>query len=678
MKKIPKYAEYFRYNSPMRKAFIAVFFLFISILYLHNATRDIYSGDIGDLVTSACVWGVAHPPGYPLFVFIGNLLCHLPISLPPVTKVALISVLSSLFGLILFYKYSQNITKNTFISLLATSILAFSHLYWFHAVIPEVFGLNNFIAILIIFLAIMYNRTTKMAYLYGLAVSLGLSLTHHHTILFLFPTVGLIVLPRLLPVVRSAKKVGLLLILFCAGLSVYIYVPIAASFDPVINWDHATNLKNFIHLVLRKDYGSFAPSVVNEVPLAVKFVLLQNYIWTLIHTFSYQVIFLACAGIIYFFRTSRWLGFALLIGFILSGPFFVYYASRPFVTNASIGILERFYNLSFILFMFFVPAGLLQLKQFIEHFLKNKRFAYILLAYFLIIPASLISVNFARTNLSTITIGNRLADDILNSLPQNAVLFVSTDTPIFNVWYAHYVLHKRPDIGLVNPPSVGGNKFLDDAVNEYYQLHPKTDFDTLVMDTVGAMKKNRRIFANHEQLVPNTVALPLGLVYELVDEKDIPGQKEYIERVEKHLKTLQRPRRETLAPELQNLIAGEIPTIYSNAFVRVGNFLDSHYKDPARAESYYRRALWMDPNNTAAYSGLGLVLYKAYNDCDLSLQNFEEAIRIYPLSKNFYLQHGLIASRCNKKHLVTHAYKNAYKSLVKRDLLIDIAKYTKK
>src|SRR4030066_1838983 len=114
----------------VKKIIIFFFFTFIGIVYLHNLTRDIYSGDIGDLVTAAYVFGVAHPPGYPLFSFLGFIISHLPIPLPVVSKVGLISVFSSLTGLIIYYKFCQKVKESVFISLLSTSILAFSYFYW--------------------------------------------------------------------------------------------------------------------------------------------------------------------------------------------------------------------------------------------------------------------------------------------------------------------------------------------------------------------------------------------------------------------------------------------------------------------------------------------------------------------------------------------------------------------
>src|SRR3989344_8286706 len=52
----------------------ALFFLSVSLLYLKNLTRDIYAGDLGDLVTAAYVFGVPHPPGYALFTLLGSIL----------------------------------------------------------------------------------------------------------------------------------------------------------------------------------------------------------------------------------------------------------------------------------------------------------------------------------------------------------------------------------------------------------------------------------------------------------------------------------------------------------------------------------------------------------------------------------------------------------------------------
>jgi len=71
---------------------IGLFFLFF-IVYILNSSRSIYAGDVGDLVSAAAVGGVAHPPGYPLFTFLGFILTHLHLGSSPAFQVGLISVI---------------------------------------------------------------------------------------------------------------------------------------------------------------------------------------------------------------------------------------------------------------------------------------------------------------------------------------------------------------------------------------------------------------------------------------------------------------------------------------------------------------------------------------------------------------------------------------------------------
>src|SRR5258708_21392292 len=131
-----------------------VVFIFVSLLYLHNITHDIYSGDNGDLVTASYVFGVAHPPGYPLFTSIGFILSHLPISFAVVTKVTLLSVIASILGLFFFFKLSMRATQSYLISIISTLALAFSYLFWLFTEVPEVFALNNFFIIILFYFAV--------------------------------------------------------------------------------------------------------------------------------------------------------------------------------------------------------------------------------------------------------------------------------------------------------------------------------------------------------------------------------------------------------------------------------------------------------------------------------------------------------------------------------------------
>ncbi|MBI4225701.1 DUF2723 domain-containing protein [Candidatus Roizmanbacteria bacterium] len=635
----------------LKKIVVAIFFLSIALLYFHNLTRDIYGGDIGDLVTASYLFGVAHPPGYPLFTFLGFILSRLPFPAPPVTKVALISAISSFIGLVIYYKFSLKVTKSLLLSLLTTSILAFSYFFWLNAEMPEAFGLNNFFAIVLLYFAIQFYERKKKRYLYLLGFFAGLSLTHHQTIITIFP--GLLILSlRHFKFVLTKRRFIPAVLLFILGFSAYIYVPIAARQNPAVNWDNASNLNNFLHLVLRKDYD-YAPSIAHGVPTQVHRTVLSDYLKTILATYSYQVAFLLLLGAFYLFKIDKRLFLSLFSAFLLSGPVFVVYGASPVTTKTAMSIMERFYSLSSVVGMFFIPYGIVFLRNILNSLLRNKLLATILLLYFFIVPTFMLKYNFPKTDLSNTQIGNELAYDVLSSLPENAVLFLHGDTKLFNVWYVRYVLGIRTDVDIINPPNIGANVYLDEEINNYYKKQAKTKKNDLLKKTLEDIRARRPIFSTYgiEYDPRDSLLLPHGLVYELIYKKNTPSLEAYRELAEKNLKKLHIKSREVLKPSEMNNVTPEIPTIYSNGFIFIGDFIDSYYKNPALAEHYYRRGLWIDRENSSGYSGLGLSLYKAYNDCKGAERNLKKAIELYSIWKTYYKQLYLIYDRCgfNKK-----------------------------
>ncbi|OGK11885.1 hypothetical protein A2954_05895 [Candidatus Roizmanbacteria bacterium RIFCSPLOWO2_01_FULL_37_12] len=661
-----------------KKIIVLIYFLSIGLVYLHNLTRDIYSGDVGDLVTAAVLHGVPHPTGYPLFTLLGFILSKIPLSIPPVTKVGLISVFASLAGLIFLYKFSFKVTESVFLSLLTVSILAFSYLFWLHSELPEVFALNNFFVIIILYFAIRFHENGKLKDLYTLTFLIFLSLTHHHTILLLFPSVAFIVLKRFPLITNNKTTIFKLLMCGIAGIAVYIYVPLAAFTNPAVNWDNVVNLNNFIRLILRQDYGGFAPSVINGVPFIVKSIVARNFLKTLVSLYSYQIIVVAFLGAFALYKKDKFLLFTLLFSFVFAGPFFIFYGANVITTTAAWGVNERFYLLASEVFIFFVPYGFKLLKDFIDKRVSNKLLTFVLLAYFLIVPFFLLKYNYPRTDLSKTQIGNNLALDILSFLPKNSVLFVSGDTTSFNLWYVRYALGIRPDVEIVNPGGVGGNIYLDQEINNYYQKYPKTKLTEVIHKTIEKLREKKEIYATYDLKIKikDSTFVPKGLVYKLTSNNEIQTKEEYLYEVKSQWKKLHLARRETLKLSEQNLVTPEIPLIYSNGLIRVGDYLISKFNDPAESEHYYRRAQWIDPDNPGASAGLGLSLFKAYNDCRESVRQMKQAISIYKIWKLYYLQLYILYDRCGYADQTKNELADLYQNTFNENLL-EIVKESK-
>lgn len=652
------------------KIILLVFFTGIALLYIHHLTRDIYSGDIGDLVTAAYVFGVPHPPGYPSFTLFGFILSHLPIPLPPVSKVGLISVFSSLTALFFLFKYSQIISKDFLISLLSTSILGFSYLFWFHSEIPEVFALNNAFIVLILYFSIRYYREKQVKYLFILSFISGLSLTHHHTILFILPAAFFLVTTHIKDILKNRRTIYFSVFFFILGLTPYLYVPLAAVGNPVVNWGNATTLNNVIGLILRRDYGQFAPQIINEVPIAYKGELLKIYFKTLFNQYSYLGCVFFLLGVVQFLKTDKKLGIALLFAFVFSGPFFVYYGANYYTTSASLGVIERFYTLSFVVFMFFTAPGLLLLKNALQSYWLLRKYSQIIILFFFILPLYMVAYNSEKTDLSKTHIGNNYALDILLPLPKNSVLFVTSgDTTVFNVWYARYVLGIRTDVDIINPPRVGNNLFLDNEMNTYYKKNPQTKINTVLAETISEIWKKRRIYTTSEQeLVPkNSMLVPKGLVLEFTPKNNVPSVENYIKEIELNMRAYHETRLATLAESEKNLITTEIPMIYSNALVRVGNFLLSQYKNSKSAQHYFEKAIWFNPENSGAHAGLALAEFEnnTPSSCKNAIHHMKQAIEYYFIFKKYYTKLYLFYKECHADSKTISDFKTLYYSMFK-------------
>lgn len=624
--------------------------------YIRNIPLEIYSGDIGDLVSASCLRGVAHPPGYPLFVMIGGLLCRAPLSLPPVSKVALLSVISSTIGLVLYYFFSLRETQSKVIASISTLTLAFSYLFWLHAEVPEVFGMNNFFAIAILSCAIFFRRTKKLTYLYCLFFLCLLAFTHHQTIVFLYPGVFIFLFGSLRSILTQKRVLIRLLALGAMSALPYWYIFVASKYNPPVNWDSVHDFRTFVHLLLRKDYGGFAPSVANGIPINVKGIVVLEYFKTLLSTFSFQILSVAILGALYLFRKEKRFFAALLISFILTGPFFIFYSTTIITSVAAWGVLERFYVLSTVVFMFFVPYGLLSLDRFLKAFVPTLYFRRILLGYFFIVPFFLFLSNQPRNNLSTTQIGKNLAMDFLGPLPKNSVIFVTGDTTTFNIWYERFVIGERSDIDIINPGGVGSNVYLNREVNTYFDAHKEASLSAVVHQTIEDIRLRRRLFSTYDlPFKPEgTRLVPWGLVMELLSEKDIPSKKEYVDLVDKILNSYHPAYREKLKLNEKNLVTEEIPMIYANAYVRVGDFMDSYYKDSRLALGYYQKSLQIDPQNPSSLTGVGLATYKALGDCQKGIEYLGRAIEIYPIWRMYYIQQYLVSKQCKDAQTLKH------------------------
>ena len=192
-----------RVFTPVEWIIAGLAFLVSGLVYFRYMSPEVTLEDSGELVTGAFNFGVPHPPGYPLWAFMGWIWRYLVPFGNPAWRICLMSVLTgatlvgimtllmsrSILMLLRNVAWADKIEESlkSWLSLtigVATAMLfAFNRGVWLWACVPEMRVLNVFLFVLIscTFFAWMM-RPEKSRYLYATLLLLGLSIANHQTI----------------------------------------------------------------------------------------------------------------------------------------------------------------------------------------------------------------------------------------------------------------------------------------------------------------------------------------------------------------------------------------------------------------------------------------------------------------------------------------------------------------
>lgn len=223
---------------------VLVLFFVSFAQYAATAAPGVLDGDSGEFQTNIYLLGVSHT-GYPLYF----LLAKLWTLLMPVGNIAYrANVFSSLFGaltLVLIYGFMRTLTRLRLVALLTAILFGVSRVQWAQAVIPDVYTLNSFFFVLVLWLAILWR--IERVPLWTVALAYGLSLTHHRTMILIAPALAIFVLwtgkraifkPRILLTTFAALFLPLLL---------YVYIPLRGPSDIGVEY-HPGNSVNILAL----------------------------------------------------------------------------------------------------------------------------------------------------------------------------------------------------------------------------------------------------------------------------------------------------------------------------------------------------------------------------------------------------------------------------------------------
>ncbi len=171
-------------------AVLALFFASFA-LYAFTAAPGVLDGDFGEFQTVIHNLGVTHT-GYPLYFLLAKIWT---VVMPAGSIAYRANVFSGLFGaltLVLIYALMRTMTERRLVALLTATVFGLSRVQWSQAVIPDVYTLNSFFIVLVLWLALLW-RDGRVP-LWWVALAYGLSLTHHRTMIWLAPALAIFVL----------------------------------------------------------------------------------------------------------------------------------------------------------------------------------------------------------------------------------------------------------------------------------------------------------------------------------------------------------------------------------------------------------------------------------------------------------------------------------------------------
>ncbi len=421
-------------------------------------------GDWGEMATVPHIFGIAHPTGYPTYIVMAWLAELVPIG-SVAFRANLLSAIYVAITLATLSLISLRLGVRPILAIVAALALGLVGTVWIAADVSEVNPLHLMFVALLVHRALVWadRRATRDIVIGGLLIGLGLG--NHLLMLFVAPFVVLFVLwagrrellarPWLLLAAVGATLLGLL---------VYLYIPIAASFDPALPYNHPTTLDGVIWLVSGTQFRGQFDFLDGQGP--GDFVAALPNLWTLILARA-TIVMPLIGGLGLARLVWRKPAFGLMcLGIMITATYIwanylelEHYLLVPWLVlgiGLAMGLEGLARALAVVLAWLVVrirrpsepPAPAPDVKG------RTRLASGALLGSLgLVFAVALASLNWAANDLSQNTSGPTYVNAVMTALPRDAAILSYWDasTPL---WYGQQVEHLRPDVLVVDDTNI--------------------------------------------------------------------------------------------------------------------------------------------------------------------------------------------------------------------------------
>jgi len=491
------------------------------LVYFSTQAPTVLLIDSGELAVTCYTLGIAHPTGYPLYTLLGRIFCLLPIKDIIFRVNFLSSVIVSFSNLFLFLTFlilgekilkKQNDAHIIWGSLVGALIFAFTPTLWSQATSNEVYALNIFFCSLIIFLVLKWqNHPTLQLHsgsalskvevpkknpklLYLLVFLYGLSFGNHMSTVLLFPALIFIILKTEGRSIFEKKKIITFASLFLLGISIYLYLFIRSSQNPIFNWGDPKSFSNFFRHVSGWQYQVWMFSSSLD-QLLKNF---SNYLKILHSQFPFYILPLSLWGVFKVLKREKMLLVFLLLILILDVLYGI---------NYTIPDIDPYFLKSFLVISIFTGIGIFSFFQLLEKLStlskQNLVFRKVLFNGIIIllalIPLIFCVENFFYQNQRKNFFAYDYAKNILRSVKKDAIILT-------NIWdhyspwlYLRFVKNLRPDVKFLEVRLSIRSWYFDYLQNLYPELYYPSEKE------IEKFKEQVYLFENNRPYSPEEI-----------------------------------------------------------------------------------------------------------------------------------------------------------------------------
>lgn len=493
---------------------------FSLVIYLFTMSRSIPYIDGGELTTVLWTLGIAHPTGYPLFALIGSAFVHIPTFKEVADRANLFAaVCTAAAGGIFYFVFlraqlclaNRTLPKKTdksrqpkevastiapgqnfhtrLASLIATLSLIFSRTFWDQSTSIEVYPLQLalFAIILTVWLGFYWSPTKWRGFFSGLV--LGLGFTNHMTTVLTVPALLFLLFSSYK---RRRFELKLLYFIVLGGALaalLYLYLPIRASQEPILNWGNPDNLKRFIRHVTGKQFRTWMFSSVDVFQHQLGVFVSSLYLEFRI---AILAVILGIGISITSHRKYFWWVAILLVSDLL------------YAANYDIHDIASYFLLAYISLTLFATIGFrFVIEQLLElfwsrkgHFHKNA----IIVGLVLLFPAFSAATNFSEADESDDYSVEMYTRDILTSVPPNSVILsYQWDNFVSASLYYQDVDHLQKDVIVIDKELLRRSWYVAQVHRRFAFLFPTID------PAYTAYQNNLRLFEDNLPYDPNGI-----------------------------------------------------------------------------------------------------------------------------------------------------------------------------